>query len=652
MSEQREGQLQVIKPPFRLFYCYARKDQALRNELDKHLKGLHHGNLITSWYDGMIVPGKPWEREIETNLNASHIILLLISPDFIDSDYCYNKEMQRAIERHLNNEARVIPILLRSVDWAGMPFSEIQMLPTDAKPINMWGDKDAAFEDVARGIRRVVEDLRQSQHKEQYERNNTEVQNPFTRGIFWGRQRELRAIYHYLQSSPPQSCALIGETYSGKTTLLRRLVDVRKVALSIEERAIRENYAFVYLDCIAYYSSELAQKGAYASLLFWWELYSEAYAKLQSPQREKLSRPDFSTERQHLETAFEIKLELEDIIRDYPHHVVIVLDNFEGVANLQRLNSHWLRALCQSTCTLIVASRHLLYLTYQYDARDQQDYSPLWNLFSDPIYLGLMDEDEVTSFLELAHANAAKQNRLWRRGEIDFIRRMAGRHPGLIRLVCRYMFEHPIGALQEQELLEFNIVRDARPICRQLWLGLDDTELRIEFPLVYARSKMEHENQGVSPYQAALLEIAYGRKIVENNAFFLLKQRGLIEYRDNKWQVFSEIMKRFVLERGGYTPVFNVVTQVDKSSDQRHKPAFSYLESKVYDYLYSRLGQVCDRGEIQNAVWQSNIPSNGALQKIIERVREKIENDAESMLHLVAVRGKGYMLRFGTQESE
>ena len=404
------------------------------------------------------------------------------------------------------------------------------------------------------------------------------AQNPFTRGVFWGRLHELDAIYRHLQSDPPQSCALIGETYSGKTTLLRRLVDTREAkSIDDKEYVIRKDYALVYLDCISYYNSELAQKGAYASLLFWWELYSEVYAKLQPPRRGKRARPVFSAEGKHLEAAFEIKFELEELIHDHFQHVVIVLDNFEGVANLQRLNSHWLRALCQSTCTLIAASRHLLYLTYQYDARDQQDYSPLWNLFSDPIYLGLMDEDEVMLFLEMAREKAKNLKSFWQQEDIDFIRRMAGRHPELIRIVCMYLFEYRIPAQQkqEQDQLEFNIVRDARPICRQLWFGLDDTELRDEFPLVYYRSQMENENQKYSPYQAVLLDIAYGREFVENNALFLLEQRGLIEYRDNKWQLFAEIMKRFVVEQDEHTLSLNVATSIDRLSDRgpcRHSP--------------------------------------------------------------------------------
>jgi tetratricopeptide (TPR) repeat protein len=87
------------------------------------------------------------------------VILLLISADFLASDYCYGLEMQRALQRHQANEARVIPILLRPVEWNKAPFALLQALPTGAKPITTWRNRDAAFTDMAAGIRRVIEDL-------------------------------------------------------------------------------------------------------------------------------------------------------------------------------------------------------------------------------------------------------------------------------------------------------------------------------------------------------------------------------------------------------------------------------------------------------------------------------------------------------------
>lgn len=145
--------------PIKLFYCYARKDRALRDKLDSHLTGLRRPGLIATWSDGEIIPGTAWEEEIETQLNTADVILLLISPEFLRSDYCYGKEMKRALERHYLKEAWVVPILLRPVDWQDTPFAKLQMLPSGALPITRWHDRDEAFENVAQGIRRVVRDL-------------------------------------------------------------------------------------------------------------------------------------------------------------------------------------------------------------------------------------------------------------------------------------------------------------------------------------------------------------------------------------------------------------------------------------------------------------------------------------------------------------
>jgi TIR domain len=145
--------------PVEVFYSYAHEDEAFRNELEKHLSLLRRQELITAWHDRHILPGADWSQAIDEHLEGASVILLLISADFLASDYCYGIEMQRALERHNANEARVIPILLRSVDWKGAPFVHLQALPTGAKPITTWSNQDAAFTDVAAGIRRVIEDL-------------------------------------------------------------------------------------------------------------------------------------------------------------------------------------------------------------------------------------------------------------------------------------------------------------------------------------------------------------------------------------------------------------------------------------------------------------------------------------------------------------
>ena len=105
-----------------LFYIYSRKDEALRKRLDTHLATLKREDLISTWHDQEIAPGSLWEKEISDHLNNADVILLLVSSDFIASDYCYGIEMQRALERHAAGEATVIPIIMRPIDWTRAPL--------------------------------------------------------------------------------------------------------------------------------------------------------------------------------------------------------------------------------------------------------------------------------------------------------------------------------------------------------------------------------------------------------------------------------------------------------------------------------------------------------------------------------------------------
>jgi tetratricopeptide (TPR) repeat protein len=142
-----------------IFFSYAHEDETLRDELRKQLSVLRWQGIISEWYDRNIQAGNEWEHEIHAHLATAQIILLLISPDFLASRYCYSIEMMRALERHLAGEARVIPIILRPVDWEGAPFSKLEMLPTDAHPVTSWSNRDAALLNVAKGIRKAIEDL-------------------------------------------------------------------------------------------------------------------------------------------------------------------------------------------------------------------------------------------------------------------------------------------------------------------------------------------------------------------------------------------------------------------------------------------------------------------------------------------------------------
>jgi tetratricopeptide (TPR) repeat protein len=146
--------------PIEIFYSYAHEDENLRKELNNHLYNLQRANLITGWHDRNISAGTEWKHEIDIHLDSAQIILLLISPDFIASDYCYGIEVKRAMERHEAGEARVIPIILKRVDWEDTPFHKLQALPKNAKPVTSYRTRSDAFFEIAKSIKEILKELK------------------------------------------------------------------------------------------------------------------------------------------------------------------------------------------------------------------------------------------------------------------------------------------------------------------------------------------------------------------------------------------------------------------------------------------------------------------------------------------------------------
>ena len=145
--------------PLGVFISYSHKDEPLKEELEIHLSTLKRQGKIKPWQDRSIEAGTEWDTTIKTELEAAQIILLLVTPRFIASDYINDIELTRAMERHRTGTARVIPIILKPVDLKGTALSQLQALPKDAKPVTRWDDQDEAFVDVVKGIRRVVESM-------------------------------------------------------------------------------------------------------------------------------------------------------------------------------------------------------------------------------------------------------------------------------------------------------------------------------------------------------------------------------------------------------------------------------------------------------------------------------------------------------------
>ncbi|HMX80453.1 MAG TPA: toll/interleukin-1 receptor domain-containing protein [Ferruginibacter sp.] len=143
----------------KIFLSYSHEDENMKNILDKNLVMLKRSDKIDVWQDRAIKAGDVWDEQIRRELEAADIILLLISVDFNNSQYIWNKELKTAMERHERGEARVIPIILRTCEWSEMPYAKLQALPTNAKPISSFTDTDVAYTEVAKGIRMLVDHM-------------------------------------------------------------------------------------------------------------------------------------------------------------------------------------------------------------------------------------------------------------------------------------------------------------------------------------------------------------------------------------------------------------------------------------------------------------------------------------------------------------
>jgi hypothetical protein len=142
-----------------LFFSYSHQDEALRDELEVHLAMLKRQNVISTWHDRRIVAGEDFGSKIDDQLERADIVLLLVSPYFLASDYCYDIEMKRALDRHGAGDARVIPVILHPCDWHDAPFGSLRATPLDGKPVSKFANQHEAFLAVTRDIRQAVEEL-------------------------------------------------------------------------------------------------------------------------------------------------------------------------------------------------------------------------------------------------------------------------------------------------------------------------------------------------------------------------------------------------------------------------------------------------------------------------------------------------------------
>jgi hypothetical protein len=195
----------AAQEPLKLFCSYSREDEGYVSELRTWLISLERRRLIEWWHDREIVPGSEWEEAIAQKLETADVIILLVSPDSMASNYVYEKEIRRAIERHNRSQALVIPVIVRPAIWKGASFAKLQALPTDVKPISTWDDRDQAWLDVADGIERAVEELADKRSK--YEQVDDQVRSELigrSQAQFQSRPQEKERVSYFPEGQSAQ----------------------------------------------------------------------------------------------------------------------------------------------------------------------------------------------------------------------------------------------------------------------------------------------------------------------------------------------------------------------------------------------------------------------------------------------------------------
>jgi hypothetical protein len=154
------------EPAAKIFCSYSHKDEPFRQEFEAHVALMRRRGWISIWHERKILSGDDWAGEIDGNLNLADIVTVLISSDFLASDYCYDKETARAMERHAKEGTLVIPVIVRPCDWHDTPFGALQAIPQDGKAVSSWPNRDEAWTDVAQrfkmAVSRVIERIRES----------------------------------------------------------------------------------------------------------------------------------------------------------------------------------------------------------------------------------------------------------------------------------------------------------------------------------------------------------------------------------------------------------------------------------------------------------------------------------------------------------
>ncbi|HEY5462622.1 MAG TPA: toll/interleukin-1 receptor domain-containing protein [Hanamia sp.] len=138
------------------FISYSHNGSLMLEMFHKHLAQLKRDGTLTTWTDQQIPSGSKLDQSISSELSTSNLFIALLSPDYISSKYCYEKEFQKALEMLSEGKIIIIPIIIEVCDWLSTPFKEFKALPRDGKAISTWENKNTAFLDVIQNVRLLI----------------------------------------------------------------------------------------------------------------------------------------------------------------------------------------------------------------------------------------------------------------------------------------------------------------------------------------------------------------------------------------------------------------------------------------------------------------------------------------------------------------
>ena len=398
-------------PPLSVFISYAHEDEVLCQQLKTHLSLLRRQGWITDWHDHHVLAGSERTHDIDEHLDSASIILLLISPDFLASGHCFDVEMPRALARNEAKEAQVIPILLRPVRWQEAPFKHLEPLPTHARPVTKWRNRDDAFADIVDGIRSAISTLQEKQFEDLSENavsKKADMQNGCN-GLYQAMQST------FLFNAPLKNASEFYGRLRERTTLLDRTY--KGLATSIVgPRRIGKTWLMQYMKLIAPTQFGSHFRTAYIDATL---PRCATVAGFVSVVLEELNASNSHSMQHALDLA-----SLERAVRtlkEQGYTLVLCIDEFEGLTNENTFDYRFftgLRAIAQTGLALVVASKHSLIDLVSTSLKT----SPFFNIF-EKLTLHPFSLREAETFVnakgQLADFNAQERAQLLAYGQIE-----------------------------------------------------------------------------------------------------------------------------------------------------------------------------------------------------------------------------------------